>query len=63
MATTSSTSNGTATEFVIPAEMKAIRYHKLKDFSLVTMPVPQPKGHEILIQGAYIEDNNNCKEI
>lgn len=39
------------TEFKIPKEMKAIRYNKLNDFSLVTIPVPEPKGHEILIKG------------
>jgi D-arabinitol dehydrogenase (NADP+) len=31
--------------------MKAIQYNDIKDFSLVTMPVPQPKAHEILIKG------------
>ena len=45
--------NGTTktNEYIVPAEMKAIRYNKIKDFSLVTMPVPQPKAHEILIKG------------
>jgi D-arabinitol dehydrogenase (NADP+) len=43
--------NGTTAKFVIPTEMKAIRYNKVKDFSLVMMPVPQPKGHEVLIKG------------
>lgn len=35
----------------IPKEMKAIRYHKLRDWSLVTTPVPEPKAHEVLIKG------------
>jgi D-arabinitol dehydrogenase (NADP+) len=35
----------------IPTEMKAIRYNKVKDWSLVTMPVPTPKAHEILVKG------------
>jgi hypothetical protein len=39
-------------KYHIPAEMKAIRYNKIKDFSLVTMPVPQPKAHEVLIKGS-----------
>ncbi|KAJ3542021.1 hypothetical protein NM208_g4318 [Fusarium decemcellulare] len=34
----------------IPKEMKAIRYNKLRDFSLATVPVPEPKPHEILIK-------------
>jgi D-arabinitol dehydrogenase (NADP+) len=46
------TTNGATAKFVIPTEMKAIRYNKIKDFSLVTMPVPEPKAHEILIKGA-----------
>lgn len=51
MPATNGTTNGTAEKFSVPKEMKAIRYNKLKDFSLVTMPVPEPKGHEILIKG------------
>lgn len=47
-----SNGNGEATKFVVPKEMKAIRYNKIKDFSLVTMPVPEPKGHEVLIKGS-----------
>jgi hypothetical protein len=39
------------TAYKIPTTMKAIRYNKIKDFSLVTMPVPQPKAHEILVKG------------
>ncbi|KAH9223892.1 chaperonin 10-like protein [Leptodontidium sp. 2 PMI_412] len=52
MPATNRTTNGKAPvpEFVVPKEMKAIRYNKIKDFSLVTMPVPEPKGHEILIK-------------
>lgn len=46
--------NGAATKYVVPKEMKAIRYNKLNDFSLVTMPVPEPKGHEILIKGKWM---------
>ncbi|KAI0471876.1 putative sorbitol dehydrogenase [Xylariaceae sp. FL0804] len=34
----------------IPKEMKAIRYNKLRDFSLATVPVPEPKPHEILVK-------------
>ncbi|PVH88995.1 putative sorbitol dehydrogenase [Cadophora sp. DSE1049] len=45
-----SNGNGEAVKFVVPKEMKAIRYNKIKDFSLVTMPVPEPKGHEVLIK-------------
>lgn len=41
------------TEYDIPKEMKAIRYNKVKDYSLVTMPVPEPKPHEILVKGRY----------
>jgi D-arabinitol dehydrogenase (NADP+) len=51
MADTTVTVQGTGAKFVIPTEMKAIRYNKIKDFSLVTMPVPEPKGHEVLIKG------------
>ena len=36
----------------IPKLMKAIQYNKIKDFSLVTKPVPSPKAHEALIKGA-----------
>lgn len=46
--------NGEVTQYDIPTEMRAIRYNKIKDFSLVTMPVPQPKSHEVLIKGMYI---------
>ena len=46
---TNGTANGSG--FVVPEEMKAIRYNKVKDFALVTMPVPKPKAHEILIKG------------
>ena len=46
-----SNGNGDVQKFVVPKEMKAIRYNKIKDFSLVTMPVPEPKGHEVLIKG------------
>jgi D-arabinitol dehydrogenase (NADP+) len=49
MADATVTVQGTAAKFAIPTEMKAIRYNKIKDFSLVTMPVP--KGHEVLIKG------------
>lgn len=38
----------------IPPTMKAIRYNKVKDWSLVTMPVPTPKSHEILIKGVQL---------
>ena len=51
MAETTVTIQGADAKFVIPTEMKAIRYNKIKDFSLVTMPVPEPKGHEVLIKG------------
>jgi D-arabinitol dehydrogenase (NADP+) len=51
MADATVTVQGTAAKFAIPTEMKAIRYNKIKDFSLVTMPVPEPKGHEVLIKG------------
>lgn len=51
MPATNGTSNGVTPKFVVPTEMKAIRYNKIKDFSLVTMPVPEPKAHEILIKG------------
>jgi D-arabinitol dehydrogenase (NADP+) len=51
MAATTVTVQGADAKFVIPTEMKAIRYNKIKDFSLVTMPVPEPKGHEVLIKG------------
>lgn len=44
--------NDTSIKYVVPKEMKAIRYTKIKEYSLVTMPVPEPKGHEILIQGS-----------
>lgn len=37
--------------YTIPTEMKAIRYNKVKDWSLVTMPVPKPRAHEILVKG------------
>lgn len=37
--------------YTIPTEMKAIRYNKIKDWSLVTMPVPKPRAHEILVKG------------
>jgi len=38
--------------FIIPTEMEAIRYNNtIKDFSLVTMPVPTPKPHEVVIKG------------
>ena len=49
--TANGVSSGSKT-FDIPKEMKAIRYNKLKDFSLVTMPVPEPKPHEILVKGS-----------
>ncbi|KAH9990377.1 putative sorbitol dehydrogenase [Xylariaceae sp. FL0662B] len=39
-----------AITFTIPKEMKAVRYNKVKDFSLVTMPVPEPRPHEVLIK-------------
>jgi D-arabinitol dehydrogenase (NADP+) len=42
---------GAPAKYDVPKEMKAIRYNKVKDFSLVTMPVPEPKAHEILIKG------------
>lgn len=45
-------SNGAAGEtFTIPTTMKAIRYNKIQDWSLVQMPVPTPKAHEILVKG------------
>jgi D-arabinitol dehydrogenase (NADP+) len=50
MAPISSEANGNGNIFEIPKEMKAIRYNKIKDFSLVTMPVPEPKPHEILVK-------------
>lgn len=31
--------------------MKAIRYNKIQDYSLVDMDVPEPKPHEILVKG------------
>lgn len=37
--------------YKIPELMNAIRYNKLRDFSLATVPVPEPKPHEILIKG------------
>lgn len=37
--------------YEIPGVMKAIRYNNIQNFSLVTLPVPQPKAHEILIKG------------
>jgi D-arabinitol dehydrogenase (NADP+) len=51
MAETTVTVQSADAKFVIPTEMKAIRYNKIKDFSLVTMPVPEPKCHEVLIKG------------
>lgn len=36
--------------FQIPKTMKAIRYNKIKDWSLVEMPVPTPKPHEVLVK-------------
>jgi hypothetical protein len=39
------------TAYDIPKEMKAIRYTELRKFSLVNVPVPKPKAHEILIKG------------
>lgn len=41
--------NGDRT-FEIPKTMKAIRYNKVKDWSLVDMPVPVPKPHEVLVK-------------
>lgn len=41
--------NGDGT-FEIPETMKAIRYNKVKDWSLVDMPVPVPKPHEVLVK-------------
>lgn len=35
----------------IPTTMKAIRYNKIKDYELVTMPVPTPNPDEILVKG------------
>ncbi|KAF2466624.1 NADP-dependent mannitol dehydrogenase [Lindgomyces ingoldianus] len=34
----------------IPQTMKAIRYNKIKDYELVTIPVPTPKADEVLIK-------------
>jgi D-arabinitol dehydrogenase (NADP+) len=51
MLATNGTTNGAPAKYDVPKEMKAIRYNKVKDFSLVTMPVPEPKAHEILIKG------------
>ncbi|KAF9872892.1 hypothetical protein CkaCkLH20_09755 [Colletotrichum karsti] len=39
-----------ALTYDIPSTMKAIVYHKLQDFSLEDIPVPQPKPHEVLIK-------------
>ncbi len=68
MPATNGKTNGTATKFVIPSEMKAVRYNKIKDFSLVTMPVPEPKAHEILIKGknptsSRLEATANCNKL
>lgn len=52
MTVTNGASNGNGHAYDIPKEMKAIRYNKVKDFSLVTMPVPEPKDHEILVKGS-----------
>lgn len=49
---TKETSNGAV--FDIPTEMKAIRYNKIRDWSLVTMPVPSIKPHEILVKGQQL---------
>jgi D-arabinitol dehydrogenase (NADP+) len=54
MAATTVTVQGADAKFDIPKEMKAIRYNKIKDFSLVTMPVPEPKSHEVLIKGTTV---------
>ncbi|KAE8306330.1 alcohol dehydrogenase [Aspergillus transmontanensis] len=37
-------------DYKVPGVMKAIRYNNIRDFSLVTMPVPQPKANEVLIK-------------
>ncbi|KAF2257845.1 GroES-like protein [Lojkania enalia] len=34
----------------IPQTMKAIRYNKIKDYELVSLPVPTPKPEEVLIK-------------
>lgn len=53
--------DGTKEEvYDIPAKMKAIRYNKVKDWSLVTMPVPVPKAHEILVKGRRNLDDLSC---
>ncbi|KAK2590336.1 hypothetical protein QQS21_011979 [Conoideocrella luteorostrata] len=38
------------THHSVPREMKAIKYWALRDFSLTTLPVPEPKANEILIK-------------
>jgi D-arabinitol dehydrogenase (NADP+) len=54
MPASNGTCNGELAQYVIPKEMQAIRYTKIKEYSLVTMPVPEPKAHEILIKGEII---------
>jgi hypothetical protein len=51
-------SNGktNAQTYTIPTEMKAIRYNKVKDWSLVTMSVPKPRAHEILVKGRVLRE-------
>ena len=36
-----------------PSHMKVIRYNRIRDFELVSIPVSEPKAHEILIQGSW----------
>lgn len=55
-----SNGNGEVQKFAVPKEMKAIRYNKIKDFSLVAMPVPEPKGHEVLIKGSRYMSRIDC---
>jgi hypothetical protein len=45
--------------YTIPVEMKAIRYNKVKDWSLVSMPVPKPRAHHILVKGIHIAEQNS----
>lgn len=43
------------TSFEVPKTMKAVRYNKIKDWSLVEMPVPVPKPHEVLVKSTLLQ--------